>query len=238
MPRIFVGNVPYGSPDEPARGRPSPAEEAPLAHAMSSLPRVDYGALYAASCPGGTLDVVELIDRLRAAWCDQYEEAVGTRDDLLEFEAYGFTYLFDFSAGTKARGGRPTEDRVVAAWGLSRRPARPRDASRMRGFPSPGRAGDSAPTHRGHLFGHALGGGTDVNLFPQDAALNTGRSPEGRMFRSMERYAAAHPGAFCFARPIYDDHSWRPASLEYGVRADEGLWVGRFANGPVVTTEP
>ena len=57
-----------------------------------------------------------------------------------------------------------------------------------------------------------MGGGTDINLFPQLASVNRGGE-----WRRMERYAAEHPGTFCFIRPIYKGSSWVPSELEYGI---------------------
>jgi hypothetical protein len=83
---------------------------------------------------------------------------------------------------------------------------------------------------RGHLVAHAAGGGVDLNLSPQAISLNRGRSAEGRVWRKMERYAATHPGTPLFVRPIYADPSWKPAALDYGLLADDGLWSERFIN--------
>ncbi|HEX8831883.1 MAG TPA: hypothetical protein VF705_11995, partial [Longimicrobium sp.] len=57
---------------------------------------------------------------------------------------------------------------------------------------------------------HSMGGSLDINIFPQRSAVNRGRSPEGKRYRAMERYAAAHPGTFVFSRPLYGDHTWVP----------------------------
>ena len=57
-----------------------------------------------------------------------------------------------------------------------------------------------------------MGGGLDINLFPQVKATN-----RGGLWRKMERYCAANLGTFCFIHPIYRDQSWRPAALEYGI---------------------
>jgi hypothetical protein len=47
----------------------------------------------------------------------------------------------------------------------------------------------------------------------------------------MERYCAAHPGTFCFSRPIYTDHTARPSEIEFGLLTTERkLWVEVFAN--------
>jgi hypothetical protein len=64
---------------------------------------------------------------------------------------------------------------------------------------------------------HRQGGGLDINLFPQRADVNQGRSTQGKTYRAMERACVANPGTFCFSRPIYDDQTWVPAELDYGV---------------------
>ena len=77
---------------------------------------------------------------------------------------------------------------------------------------------------------HTAGGGLDLNLFPQSSALNRGRSPEGRLWRQLEDYAARHPGTPVFVRPVYGDSSWRAAALELGLLIGERLWSERFSN--------
>jgi hypothetical protein len=106
-----------------------------------------------------------------------------------------------------------TEDRVVAVWGVSRAElANTRDTGRMAGFLSKVWSDTYPGRDRGHFFAHTMGGGMDINLFPQLASVNRGGE-----WRRMERYAAEHPGTFCFIRPIYADTSWTPAKLEYGI---------------------
>ena len=107
----------------------------------------------------------------------------------------------------------------------------------MRGFPNVNigvRAvlGDKAfLADRGHFLGHASGGVLDINLFPQRRELNRGWSAEGREFREMERFVSTHPGVFFYHRPIYDDDTWIPWQLDYGVLVDdERWWVRRFCN--------
>lgn len=134
--------------------------------------------------------------------------------------------LFDLRSTTSK-----TEDRVVAVWGVSRaEPANTRDTSRMAGYLK-GVWSDAYPGRdRGHFFAHTMGGGTDINLFPQLASVNRGGE-----WRRMERYAVEHPGTFCFIRPIYAGTSWTPSQLEYGIYkmppADAfGFWEDVFPN--------
>jgi hypothetical protein len=49
----------------------------------------------------------------------------------------------------------------------------------------------------------------------------------------MERFVAEHPDTFFFHRPCYDDPTWVPLSLEYGVLLDDAKWwVEVFRNKP------
>ena len=79
---------------------------------------------------------------------------------------------------------------------------------------------------------HRQGGGYDINLFPQLASVNQGKSPEGQVYRAMET-ECVRTSLFCFSRPIYDDRSWVPAELEYGVlRTANTLDFRTFPNKP------
>jgi hypothetical protein len=103
------------------------------------------------------------------------------------------------------------EDRVVAVWGTSRsEPGRTRDKTRIGGLLKGLWAKRFPGDNRGHFFAHTMGGGLDINLFPQAGRLN-----RGGLWREMERYCAANPGTFCFVRPLYSNQSWRPQALEY-----------------------
>lgn len=129
----------------------------------------------------------------------------------------GFNFLFDLTLAKydKNDPARP-DDRVVAAYGLSRPAEGKRDTSRIRGFGPIGRA--SGATDKGHLMAHSMGGSLDINVFPQRPEVNRGRTAEGKRYRAMERYAAKHPGTFVFSRLIYGDNTWVPRALEYGIR--------------------
>jgi hypothetical protein len=128
-------------------------------------------------------------------------------------------------------------DRVILAYALSIEQLTKRDVSRMRGFPNVNAGvrrvmGDKAfAADKGHFLGHASGGILDINLFPQRRELNRGWSAEGKRFRNMERYVADHSETFFYHRPQYDDESWIPRELEYGVLVDDvRWWVDTFQN--------
>jgi hypothetical protein len=151
-------------------------------------------------------------------WCAEY----GLAHDPVEISEINIdlaVFLFDHIA-----------ERVVLAYALSTRQLMKRDANRMRGFPDVNisvRASlqDRAfATDKGHFLGHASGGTMDINLFPHRCELNRGWSPEGKLFRRMEQYVERHPGTFFYHRPIYDDETWIPSDLEYGVLKDRGTW--------------
>jgi len=92
----------------------------------------------------------------------------------------------------------------------------------MRGFPLPQ---SERRLVRGHLAAHTIGGGTDINLVPQDAALNVSGA-----WRRLEQWAQARPGAFLAVEVSYDDGSQTPARFVYVVAADHELRYQRFAN--------
>lgn len=128
-------------------------------------------------------------------------------------------------------------ERVVLAYGISTKPTTGRDASRMRRFPDvnvgvrANLGGSSFDADRGHFLSHASGGALDINLFPQRRELNRGWSAEGKTFRRMEACVAARPGTFHFHRAFYDDDTWIPDRLQYGVLTDDhSWWVENFAN--------
>ncbi|MDX2262269.1 MAG: hypothetical protein SFU84_11290 [Gemmatimonadales bacterium] len=184
--------------------------------------------LDAASPPAGAVDIVRFTIALRDAWRTDYGATSAHAPNLLEFEDHGFTFLYDQTSAS----GEPVEDRLVAGLGHSRAGTGRRPGSRIRGLlggglviPGKGRF------DKGHLLAHSAGGGTDVNLFPQNLTLNRGQSPAGRRYREMERYAATHPGTLVFSYLKYNDASWVPVALEYGLLKDgQELWVEEFAN--------
>ncbi len=170
-------------------------------------------------------DILSEWDEKVMVWCQEY----CTRSHEAEISEInlGFAvFLFDH-----------TIERVVLAHALSVEQLMERDISRMRGFPDVNvsinatLADRAFKADKGHFLGHASGGILDINLFPHRRELNRGWSPEGKRFRSMEQHVAEHPGTFFYHRPIYDDETWIPHYLEYGVLVDNTTWwVDIFRN--------
>jgi hypothetical protein len=170
---------------------------------------------------------VFLFEDLPALWCDSYRRMPNGPVQIVEVIDQGYTFLFDLGAS-----------RVVAAYGNARHNPLKRDSARMAGF-----LGNTAglswrerffATHydrydRGHFMSHRQGGGLDINLFPQRADINQGRTALGQQYRAMERHCASIAGTFCFSRPIYD-RTWVPAALDYGAMYGPHLRAKRFPN--------
>lgn len=194
---------------------------------------IDYNGILSELSSTETETIIQfLCDVLPDEWCEKYREMTPTETNILQFNDNGFEFLFDFSSELVSQGvvtsDQAVEDRVVAVFGKSIQTSIKRDASRIRGFL--GGPIKTESTDKGHFIGHALGGGLDVNLFPQRKDINRGWSKRGKIFRAMERYCSKNPGTFCFSRPIYCDGSWRPCMIEYGVLTNTGIWVEIFEN--------
>jgi hypothetical protein len=136
-----------------------------------------------------------------------------------------------------------TLERVILAYALSTKQLTKRDTTRIRGFPNVNASvrralGINAFTvDKGHFLGHASGGILDINLFPQRRELNRGWSEEGKCFRKMEKYVAEHSGTLFYHRPQYNDDTWIPQTLEYGVLLeDTNWWIEQFNNKSQVAT--
>ncbi len=160
-------------------------------------------------------------------WCDEYRARSGAHR-LIEIFMDTAIFIFD---------QHEEHERVVLAYGISTPPIGVRNKGRIRRFPDVNvgvRASlgdDASPFDRGHLLSHASGGELDINLFPHERALNQGRSDQGKKFRALETLVASRPGTFHFHRPIYDDSTWIPSELEYGLLRDDTTWTsGRFSN--------
>lgn len=158
-----------------------------------------------------------------------------TSGTMVSFADEGFTYIFDWYSAlidpVAFAVDRINEDRLVGACGFSRSAGAKRNVSRQRGWLGSTEQHLGADRDKGHFVPHTTGGGLEINLFVQLCELDRGRSPAGRLYRSMERYGQQHVGTFSFNRPIYSDGSAQPAVLEFGLlKTDSGLWVERFEN--------
>jgi len=84
---------------------------------------------------------------------------------------------------------------------------------------------------KGHFIAHSNDGQIDQNLYPQLRELNRGLSLQGKLFRSMERYLQKNEGVFYFVRPVYNDLTWIPDKIDFGIFTKErGLILNRFDN--------
>jgi len=158
-------------------------------------------------------------------WIEKYQVQCEQTCSVLSIIVNGYTYLWD-----------EAYERVVAVYGISPTPnrtiqqrAKSRIAYYFRNFVRRHQSETAMDT--GHFIAHSLGGGLDMNLFPQNRAINRGRSIEGSTYRKMENYALKNPETFIFSRPIYFDNTWRPIFLEYGVlKTNFTLWTHIFDN--------
>jgi hypothetical protein len=156
------------------------------------------------------------------SWEADYRQQTGGEREIVHVDtAGGLTYSYD---ATPAPSQTDPDNRVLAVWGKSGAALGPRDAVRMRGFPSPNGKG-AKPLDRGHLAGRLFGGGEDMNLIPQDRDLNQGVSEDGKRWQSLERDLALHPGTPFYVRAIYDNNSDFPAQLEFGIQRSDGGWT-------------
>ncbi len=148
--------------------------------------------------------------------------------NILTIKTFGFTYLFDLASECASR----RDDRVICVYGLSQPQSGPRDAARMKGFLGGGLVISGTRYDKGHLASHGQGGFEDgLNLFPQRPDINRGHKCADPRYREMERYCSDNPGTFFFSRVIYDDDTWVPAEVEYGIlKAPYQLEVQRFPN--------
>ena len=133
----------------------------------------------------------------------------------------------DFSDDIYGRAAR-----VVFVYGKSAQSASVRNNKRMSQFFG---AFKNQPEYvgydKGHFIAHSNDGQIDQNLYPQLKELNRGLSPQGKLFRSMERYLQKNEGLFYFVRPIYSDLTWIPDKIDFGIFTKErGLILNRFDN--------
>ena len=159
------------------------------------------------------------------SWCQEYinnNHEAEISEIIIDFAVF----LFDHK-----------KERVVVAYALSVEQLLARDSTRMRGFPDVNasmanqKKENKFVADKGHFLGHASGGILDINLFPQRRELNRGWSEQGKQFRKMERCVANNLWTFFYHRPIYDDNTWIPNKLEYGILVENlKWWIEKFDN--------
>lgn len=169
----------------------------------------DYAALKR-DFDQGLIDEDDLARALSTGWAANYLSD-GAAAELVEVNQEKLTYMFDIAA-----------QRVIGVHGRTVPTSSQRPTSRMRGFPLPPNRSDVI---RGHLAAHTLGGGTDINLIPQNASLNI-----SRQWRRLERLAQSNPGCFIAVEATYDNEPQTPAELTYLVAANGTLMFERFKN--------
>lgn len=177
--------------------------------------------------------VTFLKEKISALYVDEYSNQF-PNSQILKFDVNGYTYLFDLN---EERENNKKEDRVVAVYGRSSYTDEQRDHSRMKGFIGPfTKIKGYEDFDKGHFISHKINGSLDQNLYPQLRELNRGWSKQGKLFRSMERYCEQNPDVFLFTRPIYEDLSWIPDFIDYGIFTKEfGLLLNRFDNKKITT---
>ena len=196
-----------------------------------------------------------LVSHLPHEWCRAYASMPGSSAKVVQVTDHGFEYLFDlgpervvcafgftwFNDATRDSermgGFLAAQTSAAKLEALVENADTPEAAARSEHLAGLSFRERFFLTHgdrydRGHFMSHRQGGGYDINLFPQLASVNQGRSIEGKVYRAMER-ECVETSLLCFSRPIYDDKSWVPVELEYGVlRSANTLFVQKFPNRP------
>ena len=195
--------------------------------------QIDYREVALRSLNGSATDGPGFGAAITERWCDQYQSTTSWFPEIVEITLDSLIYLFDLAPSHLGSDvAQAADDRVVGVWGRAAAPPASRDTSRQRGFVPNPPAWSGAGYDRGHFVAHSLGGGMDLNFFPQARGLNRGHTTEGRRWRAMERRAAQNAGTLLFVRPIYTDASWIPTWLEFGITVGATLEVETFDNRP------
>lgn len=177
-----------------------------------------------------------ILDELPYTWEMHYLRMTSRSTFIVTIEYNGFVYWYDHYVHHEMHGttviSDTIEDRVIGVIGKSvPSPRTKKTASWLKGLIGGTEKRWGPQFDKGHFIAHSLGGGTQLNIFPQRRDLNRGRSAAGRLFIEMEKYCRVHAGTLCFHRPIYLDEGARPAALDFGLLTQEGkLWVQRFDN--------
>jgi hypothetical protein len=189
---------------------------------------LNYDEIGRACTAEGVIDEALFAEAVVTEWVREYRRETRGDREIVEIDGpNNFTYIYD---STMNPPRDEADNRVIGAWGRATPATQPRDKSRMRGYPSPQRQHETK-VDRGHLIAHAIGGEYDMNLIPQDSALNQGKGGGDRRWRELERYCERHPGTLLFVRALYEDITDHPAKLEYViVLEDRSLRVEQFLN--------
>jgi hypothetical protein len=201
---------------------------------------VDYAALLPTQIANHLEQNISFLsDELPHQWVDLYKRLSPQPANVHRIKIGSYEYLYDFSTelvkSERMKIEEMVEDRLVAVHGRTQLSRRKREDSILRGFPrGPIEYIESflrASYDRGHFIAHTLGGGLNINIFPQKTDINRGWSGDGKLYRSMEIYCQKNPSTYCFSRPFYAGQSGHPFAIEFGVlRADGTLWVNVFPN--------
>ena len=195
--------------------------------------RIDYTSLAAAHLEGGTGNAVAFAYEVVSQWIDRYRASTSWSPEILEIALGSLVYLFDEAPAQRAGDTGVSDARVVGVWGRPATGRRPRDRSRQQSFLPDSRRWSRAGFDRGHFVAHSLGGGMDINFFPQAADVNRGRSRAGRRWRELERRAGGSARTLVLVRPVYDAETWVPRWLDFGVVLGDELEIETFDNKPL-----
>jgi len=188
----------------------------------SSLPASDYEA-----------SVAYLTEALEDYLISEYETVFDDAEirHFNDNENRNYTLFFDCTdeEGTDPAGRAA---RVIFILARAATAGAPRDRNRLRNFLGSFKDIPGLQDYdKGHFIAHCNDGQLDQNIYPQLKALNRGLSPQGKLFRSMERYCQQNPGIFYFVRPVYKDPTWVPDQIDFGIFTREGgLLINRFDN--------
>jgi len=164
--------------------------------------------------------VASLTSSLINLWLNDYDELTAADNDIVEFSADGFSFLYDLKEGNlegEFVAGVSREPRIVAAFGSTQNSAKKRNNSRQQSFIGGFRSDPRYKGYdKGHFISHKIGGVLEQNLFPQKTDVNCGISEEGKRYIAIEKFCQKNEGIFMFSRPIYSNSSWIPSQIEIG----------------------
>lgn len=184
---------------------------------------MDYAAIFNGKNFPSTKELYQFFwNEVTSHWTKEYVEAFPKHGEITLQIFFGFAFLIDHiweNVEAKDINKELPETRVIAFFGISNSNIVKENIYRRRigwGATTLAFSQYGGPYDKGHFIAHGFGGPVDVNIFPQRRDINRGWSTEGKRYREMERYVAAHPGTLVFSRPIFQDLTDCPFFLEYG----------------------